>query len=126
MKKLIFAALFLGSSAFAGTATTWNNAALGFKIIASPQSEIMEICNAGGHCMDFKAIRSVDDRTNLCKQVKGDCTFTMQLVDASYRDGVTKDDFMLDIMYQVVKVKSGHCAMESTNGGMRDITGIYL
>lgn len=114
------------TSAFAGTAVSWKNDALGFTIIASPSTEIIEVCDSQDVCLQFKPTNDLE-RVTEYTEVSGKCKFTMELVDESYRDG-SADEFMLDIMYQVVKVKEGNenCKLNSSYSGMRSLTGIYL
>lgn len=118
--------LLLSVSSFAGTATSWKNEALDFTIIASPTTDILEVCNSQDTCLQFKATNDLG-RVTEYTEVSGKCKFTMELVDESYRDG-SADEFMLDIMYQVVKVKDGYenCKLNSSFGSKRSLTGIYL
>ncbi len=83
-------------------------------------------CDSRENCLSFEP-QSTQGYTTTYVEASGLCTLTMELVDQSFRDGTTQDEFMLDIMFQVVRVQdgAGNCRLTDTLGKYRSLTGIY-
>lgn len=126
MKSLvILLTTLMSQTLFAGTATSWENDALGFTIIATPSSDQIEICNIQDTCLNFNRTNDLE-RVTEYTEVSGKCKITMELVDHDHSN--SGDSFMMTLTYQVVRVKEGeeNCKMKGASTGPRSLKGIYL
>lgn len=118
----------LSSQTYAGTPTIWTNNLLKMTITATTNDANLRVCNYDeSECLSFKPIVSKDKKSTYT-EINGTCEFTMEIFNHNHKDGTTKNEFMLDIMYQVLRVTNGesNCQLKSEFSGKRSLTGIYL
>lgn len=128
MKTLLSAlALTLAApAAFAGTAVSYTNDALGFRLIQSMQGT--EICDSSS-CISIEEVKKIDKSTTLYREESGKCEIEIEQFDMSFARGNTRDEFMLSLGGQVVRVVKGDANCQLRQDSMnqkRSVTGIYL
>jgi hypothetical protein len=129
--KSIFAALaltLLSSPAFAGTGISYSNDALGFTLNFGSMTDEGAICDSSDNCLTIVPIKDLGKNKTLYREAKGKCDIVIEQFEKNFADGTTKNDFMLSLGAQVVKVVKGEdrCTLfQESMKQQRSVTGIY-
>jgi hypothetical protein len=141
---LALSALCFAAPAFAGTAASYKNDALGFTMTMAAMSDDVSICNEKDQCLDFKAAKydgakkqyklcdsanncktyrekGVSDNVSYYKEVNGKCLLEVEAKNLDL------GGFMFDLGLQIVRVTRGvdDCKLDTDVSGKRPLFGTY-
>lgn len=131
MKNILtaLALTLLSAPAFAGTAVTYSNDALEFNLSFSAMSDEGSICDSSDNCLTIVPVKDLGRNKTLYREASGKCDLVIEQFEKNFAEGTTKNDFMLTVSGQAVKVVKGEdrCMLQQKLPNQkRSVTGIYL
>ncbi|MBY0451399.1 MAG: hypothetical protein K2P92_00100 [Bdellovibrionaceae bacterium] len=128
MKKIIlFCLCAISLNSYAGTATHGRNSAMGFDMIMQVTGgEDVTFTDKNQKEIAFTYVGEQGDKS-LYREKNGLCTMTLKYFSQDFKEGKTKNDFMLNVSGWVIQVETGEekCTLEGEYSGQRSLTGIY-
>lgn len=115
--------------AFAGGAVSWRNLSTGISLTSNKFSDNLEVCDSkGSECMTFKPTGDMVGKKLWYVETNGKCKLSVEDFTYDHADGTTHNEYMLNVHYRVIRVEQfeDNCTLESSFGGKRSLTGIYL
>lgn len=130
MKSILTAlALTLACApAIAGTGVSYRNEALDFTLLFGSMTDEGAICDSNDSCLTIVPVKDLGKNKTLYREASGKCDLVIEHFEKNFAEGTTKNDFMLTMSGQVVKVVKGedNCKLfQKSMNQNRSVTGIY-